>query len=309
MIEILPESKGPFIGLNIKGKLTHHAYKMIVPLLEKTIKNHKKISLLIDLEGFKGWKMRAALDDVLFDIKNHHAIERVAIICEKQSDEWLSLIDQPFMRGSRGKSKYFLPNDKHKAWNWLEALPRETHNKNYLHEALIYRKQIGILGNSLEALFFACLLKQWSIPYKIFLEKNPDPIIIHYTSEILPYLQALGFTKTLLKHYPECLETDTHVLIESQRIRKIFNKKLFKKTEDFSYLESISLKNNQLILNTDKDINKSCDILCIFNELKYKNNKNNHKIVQILHLNIQNEYSTFTYIWNQFHQHLLHSTP
>lgn len=120
MITLLPESHGSTIGLKIQGKLTHDAYMSILPKLEHAIKQHGTIQLLLEINDFRGWQIKAAFDDLVFAFKNRHKIDRVAIVCDRTRDIWVSLIDQPFAKGTKGREKYFKPAEKEAAWVWLK---------------------------------------------------------------------------------------------------------------------------------------------------------------------------------------------
>lgn len=308
MISFLDESKGPFIGLNIRGRLTHEAYQSIVPTLEKEIKIHKKIYLLIDLQGFKGWNLRAAFDDTLFAIKNHKAIKRVAIICEKASDEWLTLIDQPFMRGSRGKAKYFLPHEKTQAWDWLKkinttdtamALPDD------FHKALINRQKIAIIGDNPEALFFAHLLKQWAIPYSIFTPASTTLDPTPYCSQaVLPYLKLFRIEKKLTKKYP-LLGSPIHPMMDAADLQKILKKNLQKSDWIPETLKTIKINKKQLQVETDVNTYKDYGLACVFEEMPNTLHGHHSAIIYLLKQKATKTEDYFLFLWQLFHEKLI----
>ena len=131
MIKILPESQGSIIGLKIEGRLNHEAYRAVVPFLEERIRQYGMIRLLLDLKGFEGWRLKAAIDDMFFSLKHRKHIERIALVLEKESDRWASMIDRPFTRGVIGKEKCFRGRQIGEAWDWIcKKLPTGSVNES-----------------------------------------------------------------------------------------------------------------------------------------------------------------------------------
>jgi len=202
MIEILPESEGPFIGLKIKGELTHKAYQATIPVLEKKINQYGKISLLLDLKGFKGWQMQAAIDDIRFAFKHRKDIRRVALVFEEQADLWACAVDQPFARGVQGKEKGFPASQIKQAWKWLK---KDTSSKISLYPQ--YKSSMGkhmrllIVGqHPLAYAFCLCLCDQGFHPVWIGggqPQKNKTFLNFNYAS--LSLLEALGISEWLAK--------------------------------------------------------------------------------------------------------------
>ncbi len=229
MIKVLPESLGALIGLKIKGRLTHEEYAAVVPILENSIKVYGKIRILLDIQGFKGWGLKAALDDMLFAFKNREAVERVAIICEQKSDTWVTLIDQPFTRGSRGKGKYFNVDEYDEAWVWLKkGMPPVLSDKA---TAVASKKRrmlrtapdlnLLIVGLTPTALLITNLLQHWGVKVTLVAGSEPEEeeALVCLWSMGLGPLSALGHYKALLKQ-GQCLTLESaegwpfHALIE-----------------------------------------------------------------------------------------------
>jgi hypothetical protein len=98
------------------GKLTHEDYQIFVPMVDKALKEAKKIEadLLVDMRDFKGWEFLAAWDDFKFGVKHRNAFDRMAIIGNKKWEEASSGMMSHLMKG---KVKFF--KEREKALSWL----------------------------------------------------------------------------------------------------------------------------------------------------------------------------------------------
>ena len=105
-----------YAELKMIGKLTHEDYETFVPILEKALKEAKglEVDMLVDMTEFKGWKMRAAWDDMVFGLKHRKQFDKLAVVGKKKWEEVATKMMAPLMKG---KIKFF--KDKAKALRWL----------------------------------------------------------------------------------------------------------------------------------------------------------------------------------------------
>ena len=105
-----------FIELDMKGKLTHEDYEIFVPILERALKEAagKKVNMLVDMTEFKGWKMRAAWDDMVFGLKHRGDFDKLAVVGKKKWEEVAIKMMQPLVKD---KIKFF--KNRSKAIKWL----------------------------------------------------------------------------------------------------------------------------------------------------------------------------------------------
>ncbi len=106
-----------FIEIDMYGKLTHEDYEVMIPMVEKALKEAKglEVDLLIDLTAFKGWdELRAMIDDGIFGIKHLLSFDRVAVIGKKKREKIATKI-WSLLTG--GKVKFFL--NRADALTWL----------------------------------------------------------------------------------------------------------------------------------------------------------------------------------------------
>ena len=105
-----------FIEIDMYGKLTHEDYAIMIPTVEKALKEAKglEVDLLIDLTGFKGWdELRAMIDDGLFSIKHLLSFDKVAVIGKKKREKVATKI-WSLLTG--GKVKFFVNRADALAW-------------------------------------------------------------------------------------------------------------------------------------------------------------------------------------------------
>ena len=115
-VAIKRNKKRLFIEIIMLGKLTHEDYQIFVPIVDKALKEAKKIEadLLVDMRDFKGWEFLAAWDDFKFGVKHRNAFDRMAIIGNKKWEEASSGMMSHLMKG---KVKFF--KEREKALSWL----------------------------------------------------------------------------------------------------------------------------------------------------------------------------------------------
>jgi len=110
-------NKRVFIEVDMMGKLTHEDYSVMIPIIEKALKEAKglEVDLLIDMSCFKGWgELRAMVDDGVFGIKHLFSFNKVAVIGKKKREKVATKIWGLF---TGGKVKFF--NERAKALAWL----------------------------------------------------------------------------------------------------------------------------------------------------------------------------------------------
>jgi len=116
MIKKLPTKKARVIGFILSGKLHDADYKELVPEIEALIEREGKIRLLAQLEDFHGWDLHAAWDDILFDIKHYHDLERFALVGDLAWEKWMVKLSKPF---TGAEIRIFPADEIDTAWDWL----------------------------------------------------------------------------------------------------------------------------------------------------------------------------------------------
>jgi hypothetical protein len=121
MIERLPESAKNILGYRISGKMTEADYRdHLVPEMEKAMKECHKIRIVWVVEGFEGWTVGGAWEDLLLGLK-FPAVERMAMVIDESWDEWMTLLFQGFTTLTGTELRFFKKERLGEAWEWIRA--------------------------------------------------------------------------------------------------------------------------------------------------------------------------------------------
>ncbi len=127
MFQEIPVNEPKVFAFKAAGRLTHDDYQEFLPKLEEIIKREGRISVLLELENFHGWELRAALDDYHFGMAHQKDFERIAIVGEKRWEQWMTLLSKPFVDA---KIRFFPPEQIGEAWDWVRNKDAEEGKTN-----------------------------------------------------------------------------------------------------------------------------------------------------------------------------------
>jgi hypothetical protein len=106
------------LEIRVTGKLTHRDYQRFVPEFDRLVKRRGKIRLLFEMSDFHGWEPQAAWDDLKLGVKHFADIERIAMVGDKEWEQWIAAFWRPF---TKAKVRYFESDAIAQARNWLKA--------------------------------------------------------------------------------------------------------------------------------------------------------------------------------------------
>ena len=115
-IEVSTEENGKLVIVHIGGKLHTEDYKRFVPAVEKSIQEHGKVRMLIQMHNFHGWDAGALWQDIKFDARHFNQIERLALVGETTWEKWMATFCRPFTTAT---IRYFSPNQLTEARAWV----------------------------------------------------------------------------------------------------------------------------------------------------------------------------------------------
>jgi len=95
---------GKVLEIQLTGKLAKEDYDHFVPEVERLVKTHGKIRVLVEMHDFHGWSAGALWRDVKFDAKHFNDIERLAIVGETKWQHGMAVFCKPF---TSAKIRYF----------------------------------------------------------------------------------------------------------------------------------------------------------------------------------------------------------
>jgi len=202
MLQFLPVLDSNTIAIRATGKLTHEDYQAFLPKLEEQIKQSGKVSILIELDNFKGWELKAAKDDVEFVFKHAEDIERVAIVGDKAWERWMAAMVKPFILFA--DVKYFNREDLQAAWDWLREPERLRQSAENIQA---YQRIVAPVDFSLASKHAAKRAIELAKLYDARLT------MLHVVQEIIPYPIYLGDDFSGYIYDPELLLQQNNELV------------------------------------------------------------------------------------------------
>ncbi|MEM1059868.1 MAG: STAS/SEC14 domain-containing protein [Verrucomicrobiota bacterium] len=121
MYEILSPSEGDTIGIRITGQLDEASHQVLFQKLDEMIAAHDKINLVVELIGFKGWGLKASIEDFNWCVRHGKHIRRIALIGDSKFLEWCIALDKQFAKLMGVEEKYFSEEQRDEAWAWAKA--------------------------------------------------------------------------------------------------------------------------------------------------------------------------------------------
>jgi hypothetical protein len=117
-IEFKERDEGKTLEVRLTGKLGKEDYEAFVPAVERLVKQHGKIRMLVELHDFHGWTAGAVWEDTKFALRHFTDIERLAIVGETRWEKGMAAFCKPF---TAAKVRYFDHTRPAEARDWLAA--------------------------------------------------------------------------------------------------------------------------------------------------------------------------------------------
>ena len=96
--------EGKVLEVQLTGKLAKEDYAHFVPAVERLVKAHGKIRMMVEMHDFHGWTAGALWQDIKFDAKHFSDIERIAMVGETKWQHGVAVFCKPF---TTAKIRYF----------------------------------------------------------------------------------------------------------------------------------------------------------------------------------------------------------
>jgi hypothetical protein len=109
---------GKVLEVQLTGRLAKEDYDQFVPAVERLVKEHGKIRMLVEMHDFHGWTAGALWQDIKFDAKHFKDIEQLAIVGETKWQHGMAVFCKPF---TTAKVRYFDRAALEQARAWLAA--------------------------------------------------------------------------------------------------------------------------------------------------------------------------------------------
>jgi hypothetical protein len=117
-IQIHEQKDGKLVEVQLSGKIRKEDYEHFVPEVDRLIRQHGKIRMLLEMTDFHGWDAGALWEDIKFDLKHFSDFERISMVGEKKWQKGMSQFCRPF---TSAKIRYFDRRAMAEARQWAEA--------------------------------------------------------------------------------------------------------------------------------------------------------------------------------------------
>ena len=104
------------ILVRVSGKLTACDMKEFVAEFQSIADTNEPLRLLIELDDFRGWELKALWEDLKFDVKHQDSMDRVAIVGDHAWQSWGVELTKPFFRANM---RFFDGGEVVEAQSWL----------------------------------------------------------------------------------------------------------------------------------------------------------------------------------------------
>ncbi len=121
MIEVMPESDGDVLGLRATGKLTVTDYReVLVPAVRTALHRCATLKVLFLLDdAFRGWSLRAAWVNTIFDVQHRRDFDKVAVVGAPRWEQWCVNLAAACVMG--GELRTFDREHLDAAWRWVRT--------------------------------------------------------------------------------------------------------------------------------------------------------------------------------------------
>ncbi len=117
-VDLSEVAGGKVLQIKLSGKLTAEDYHKFGGEVDRLIKQHGKLRVLVLMHDFHGWTLSALWEDVKFDVKHFGDIERLALVGESKWQQGMATFCKPF---TRAKVEYFEQGKEAEALTWVQG--------------------------------------------------------------------------------------------------------------------------------------------------------------------------------------------
>jgi hypothetical protein len=107
---------GSLLEIHLSGKLVKEDYEALVPAVERLVKHHGTIDMLVAMHDFHGWTVAAAWEDTKFAVHHFRDVRRLALVGETKWQEGMATFCKPF---TAAKVRSFESSQAAAARAWL----------------------------------------------------------------------------------------------------------------------------------------------------------------------------------------------
>lgn len=115
-IELGEENGGRILDVTLIGTLVKTDYGMLLAAFQRNVAMHGKLRVLLDMTRFHGWDAGGLWEEVKFDLKHIHEMDRLAVIGEKHWQQATTSFAQAMLPAA---TRYFDVSEAPQAQTWI----------------------------------------------------------------------------------------------------------------------------------------------------------------------------------------------
>jgi len=116
MFREIPEAPPGTVGFRLEGRLTREDYRLLAPILERSLDQEGGLAVLLDLSGFQGLAVRFGVMDLVRGRKYNRKLKRLAVLDDGLFAEWFTLKAARYLSA---EVRAFAPGEEERAWEWI----------------------------------------------------------------------------------------------------------------------------------------------------------------------------------------------
>lgn len=121
MIDVMRESDGDVLGVRATGKVTASDYREVLePAVRALLDRFGRLNVLFLIDSpFRGWSLRGAYANTVFDVKHRKDFHKVAVVGAPRWEQWCVSVAAPLVMG--GELRTYDRERLDAAWGWVRA--------------------------------------------------------------------------------------------------------------------------------------------------------------------------------------------
>jgi len=117
-IQLEEKDGGKLLEVSLSGKLVKEDYESLLPVVERLVKAHGKIRMLVAMRDFHGWTAGGLWEDTKCAAHHFGDIERLALVGETKWQQGMALFCKPFTQAA---VRYFDQTASGDAQAWIRS--------------------------------------------------------------------------------------------------------------------------------------------------------------------------------------------
>lgn len=118
MFKVLDQTKDNLVAIKVDKKIEGEDYNKLNQLVNGALSENRRANLYIEMGSIEGLSPMAIWEDLKFDFKNYDNLEKVAIVGEKDWEEYMTNMYDKF---TNADVKFFEKSKKENALEWVGA--------------------------------------------------------------------------------------------------------------------------------------------------------------------------------------------